>query len=107
MPIEQNFIQLGTQQHWTTAGDWGCSECGTSNFARRGKCFKCGRPRLVLLQATLTSATFVMLCSCSFTECKDAFVAISSMSLSISTGATFHTLLLLGVGPRATPGQQM
>ncbi|KAA6425648.1 MAG: hypothetical protein FRX49_04545 [Trebouxia sp. A1-2] len=26
-------------------GDWGCSECGTSNFARRGKCFKCGRPR--------------------------------------------------------------
>ncbi|KAL3133450.1 hypothetical protein ABBQ38_007313 [Trebouxia sp. C0009 RCD-2024] len=26
-------------------GDWDCSECGTNNFARRGKCFKCGRPR--------------------------------------------------------------
>lgn len=27
------------------AGDWDCSACGASNFARRGECFKCGEPK--------------------------------------------------------------
>ena len=26
-------------------GDWTCTSCGASNFARRGACFKCDAPR--------------------------------------------------------------
>lgn len=26
-------------------GDWECSSCGVSNFARRGECFKCNAPK--------------------------------------------------------------
>jgi len=27
------------------AGDWGCTECGANNFARRQDCYKCAAPR--------------------------------------------------------------